>query len=174
MDDPSSTEALRGTSVSPARRPSPALVDSQPLTVDCERLADLAAMVLTAEGYPADTELTITLVTDDEMAEHNRRALGRDGPTDVLAFPIEALRPGEPPTHDDGGPPVLVGDVVIAPAYVSRQAAELGVQPEDELALMVVHGVLHLLGYDHAVEDDAEVMEAREADLLARIGVRRR
>jgi probable rRNA maturation factor len=87
---------------------------------------------------------------------------------------VESLIPGLVPDLDDHGPPLMAGDVVIAPGYVSRQAERLAVSVEDEMALMVAHGVLHLLGYDHENEHDAELMERRERELLAKTGRERR
>jgi probable rRNA maturation factor len=107
------------------------------------------------------------------MASYNERFLERAGPTDVLAFPVEELMPGVVPDHDNNGPPLVIGDVIVAPAYVGRQAAEHGNGLADEMALMVAHGILHLLGYDHVEDDDAELMERREAELLALVGVQR-
>lgn len=171
---PRSTGALRGAHATVPRGPSIQLQDEQPRPVDGDHLVDLAGRTLAAEGYPPQTELSILLVTDAVMAEYNRSAFGRQGPTDVLAFPLEDLEPGRPPHRSDGGPPLAVGDVVIAPAYVERQAGELGVEPVHELSLMVVHGVLHLLGYDHVADADAELMEARESEILSGVGVARR
>jgi probable rRNA maturation factor len=130
-------------------------------------------LVLSEEGYPDETEVTVLLVSDDEMASYNERFLERSGPTDVLAFPVEELLPGVVPDHDPNGPPLVIGDVIVAPAYVGRQAAEHGSGFADEMALMVAHGILHLLGYDHVEDDDAELMERREAELLALVGVQR-
>ena len=90
--------------------------------------------------------------------------------SDVLAFPIESLVPGELPVVVDGGPPPTIGDVLICPAVVRQNAERAGVAFDDELALMVVHGLLHLLGYDHVDDEDAERMEARERKLLAAAG----
>jgi probable rRNA maturation factor len=142
--------------------------------LDRDKMAALAALVLRDEGCPADTEVAVSLVDEAEMAEWNLRALGREGPTDVLAFPLENLQPGSPPPPSNGGPPALLGDVLIAPVYVQRQAEELGSTAEDEMALMVVHGILHLLGYDHTEEAEAERMEQRERSLLAMTGRVRR
>ena len=114
------------------------------------------------------------LVDDDEMASWNSRALGKTGPTDVLSFPVENFRPGSVPSFVPEGPPLLVGDVVIAPDYVRRQAGELGMTVDDEMALMVAHGILHLLGYDHQDDADAELMENREREILASQGRSRR
>ena len=142
--------------------------------VDPEHLRRFAEAVLSAEGFPPEAEVAITLVADEEMASWNSRALGRTGPTDVLSFPVEALRPGDIPDAQPDGPPLLIGDVVIAPDYVRRQAGTLGRGVDDEIALMVAHGILHLLGYDHQSDSDAELMETRERDILASQGRTRR
>jgi probable rRNA maturation factor len=142
--------------------------------VDPDHLRRLAEAVLVAEGFPSDAEVSITLVDDDAMAAWNARALGKPGPTDVLSFPVESLRPGEVPVTAADGPPMLIGDVVIAPDYVRRQADEYGNGADDEIALMVAHGILHLLGYDHQEDGDAERMENRERDILAGQGRIRR
>ncbi|HSJ82577.1 MAG TPA: rRNA maturation RNase YbeY [Acidimicrobiia bacterium] len=150
------------------------LADEQGEPVDLEQLRRLAELVLSEEGYPAETELTVLLVSEDEMAAYNERFLERSGPTDVLAFPVEELLPGVVPDQDSNGPPLIIGDVIIAPGFVGRQAAENEVAFDDEMALMVAHGILHLLGYDHVEDDDAEAMERREAELLTLLGVTRR
>jgi probable rRNA maturation factor len=150
------------------------LADEQGEPVNLEQLRELAELVLLEEGYPADTELTLLLVDEDEMSSYNERFLDRSGPTDVLAFPVEELVPGVVPDHDPGGPPLMVGDVIIAPAYVGRQAVEYEAGLDDEMALMVAHGILHLLGYDHVEDEDAERMERRETELLSKVGVTRR
>jgi probable rRNA maturation factor len=150
------------------------LADEQAEKVDLERLHELAVLVLTEERYPEQTELTLLLVDEDEMSAYNERFLKREGPTDVLAFPVEELTPGLVPDHDPQGPPLLVGDVIIAPGYIGRQASELGVAFADELALMVTHGILHLLGYDHQEDGEAETMERRESEILGLMGVARR
>ena len=142
--------------------------------VDPDHLRRLAEAVLSAEGFPSQAELSITLVEDDEMASWNSRALGGSGPTDVLSFPVEAFRPGNAPISVPDGPPLLIGDLVIAPDYVRRQAGQYGVEMDDEMSLMVAHGILHLLGYDHNDDVDAELMENRERDILAGQGRSRR
>jgi probable rRNA maturation factor len=149
------------------------LADEQAESVDLIQLRHIAELVLSEEGYPDETEVTVLLVSDDEMASYNERFLERSGPTDVLAFPVEELMPGVVPDQDHNGPPLVIGDVIVAPAYVGRQAAEHGNGFGDEMALMVAHGILHLLGYDHVEDDDAELMERREAELLALAGVQR-
>lgn len=145
---------------------------SQP--VDVTALRRLAQLVIAEEGYPDSTEVAILFVRDEEMSGYNDRFLDRKGPTDVLAFPVEDLIPGVVPDLDPNGPPLIVGDVIIAPAYVRAQAEKMGVDPDDEMALMVAHGILHLLGYDHGDDLEAEHMEQRERDLLAKVGRGRR
>lgn len=150
------------------------LANEQNGSVDTAELRNLAEIVLADEGYPVEAEVTVLLITDEEMAGYNERFLDRSGPTDVLAFPVEDLLPGVVPDRDPHGPPLILGDVLIAPDYVRLQAERLGVTFEDEMALMVCHGILHLLGYVHNEDADAVRMEQREMDLLARVGRQRR
>jgi probable rRNA maturation factor len=150
------------------------VADEQTDPVGLAELHSLAELVMREEGYTDDVEVTLLLVDESEMASYNQRFLDREGPTDVLAFPVEELIPGVIPDRHPQGPPLMLGDVVIAPAYVRRQALDLGVEFEDEIALMVTHGILHLLGYDHIEDDDAERMEGRERQILAIAGRTRR
>lgn len=150
------------------------VADEQGDAVALSELHQLAEMVMREEGYPDDAEVTLLFVDESEMASYNERFLDRHGATDVLSFPVEELIPGVVPDTDPQGPPLMLGDVVIAPAYVRRQAAEMGVTFEDELALMVTHGILHLLGYDHTEDVEAERMETRERQLLSIVGRTRR
>jgi probable rRNA maturation factor len=150
------------------------LIDDHPLTFDPTMLLDLAELVLSTEGFPADTTVDITTVEDDTMSELNRRHLGVEGATDVLSFPLEELEPGRVPVRSEGDAPLHLGDVVLAPRYIARQAEGLGVDVEDEHALLVVHGLLHLMGWDHQEQAEAEAMETREAELLSRVGISRR
>src|SRR5207253_4230808 len=136
--------------------------------------------VLEAEGVRGDAELSMLFVDEAAMTDLNKRFLGKDGPTDVLAFPIdeEPVEGGRSPDSGGTGPgylpaepsdlPTLLGDVVICPAVARRNAPDHAGTYEDELALLVVHGILHLLGMDHMDETEAEAMEKREQDLLAR------
>jgi probable rRNA maturation factor len=146
------------------------LADEQDDPIDVEPLRRLAEMVLEEERFPEETEVTLLFVGDDQIATYNDRFMHRDGATDVLAFPIEHLKPGVVPERRPGGPPLNIGDVVIAPSYVRTQAEAAGVPFDDELSLMVVHGLLHLLGYDHQNDQEADGMEHRERQLLARAG----
>lgn len=150
------------------------VADEQKEAVGLSDMHALAEMVLREEGYPEDAEVTLLFIDETEMSSYNQRFLDRSGATDVLAFPVEELLPGVIPDADSQGPPLMLGDVVIAPSYVRRQAGDYGVSFEDEMALMVIHGILHLLGYDHTEDDEAERMEGRERELLAKVGKKRR
>ena len=150
------------------------LADEQKEQVDLVGLRGLAEIIVEAQSFPPSAELTLLFVDESEMASYNKKFLDREGPTDVLAFPVEDLNAGEVPEIENGGPPLILGDVIIAPSYVKRQAEEMAVTFEDEMALMVTHGILHLLGYDHQDDDEAEMMESREAELLAIVGRSRR
>lgn len=148
--------------------------------VDIERWATLARHVLDAQGVRLDAEVSLLFVDEPTIAELNERFLGKEGPTDVLAFPIdeEPERGGRSPDEGGTGPgdgsvdldelPLLLGDVVVCPSVAVRNAGDHGVSLDDELALLVVHGLLHLVGMDHLEDEEAERMEQRERDLLAR------
>ena len=136
-------------------------------TIDISRWAALATAVLSEENV-AGGELGLLFVGPERMAEPNREHMGSEGPTDVLAFPLDGNATGQ----SGSGAATLIGDVVVCPDRAGAQAAAHAGPGhngtvEDEIALLVVHGVLHVLGYDHANENDAAVMRARERDLLA-------
>ncbi len=146
--------------------------------VDLERWVQLARAVLEHHRIPGDVEVSLLFVDEGAIAELNQHFLGHEGATDVLSFPIEddPLPPGRSPDSGGSGPGaepaedplMLLGDVVICPAVAVRNAAEHEVNSDDELALLVVHGLLHLLGMDHEETGEAEAMEALEQELLAR------
>lgn len=144
--------------------------DEQDEPIVTDELLRLAELVLEAEGLDDETGVALVLIDEPQMAELNEAHMGKEGPTDVLSFPIESATPGSPPRRAVDGPPIELGDIFIAPSVVRRNAERQNVPFEDELALMVVHGILHLLGWDHEIEDEAVRMERRESDLLARIG----
>lgn len=137
---------------------------------DIPDLQRLAEETLAAEGFDDNVEVVITLIDEAPMALLNTTHLGKPGPTDVLSFPLENLTPGAIPENAPGGPPRNIGDVFICPAVVADNATAAAVSFRDEMALMVVHGLLHLLGYDHVVDSEAEQMEQRERDLLGAAG----
>ena len=117
--------------------------DRQSLPVDVDALVAVARETLLGERV-GEAELSLSLVTDDEMAQLHLRYLGEPGPTDVLSFPLE-----EDDRDEDGVR--LLGDVVIAPAVAGRDNPD---DPAAELRLLVVHGILHLLGHDR-MQDEA-------------------
>ncbi len=126
-----------------------------PLVVD--RWALLATAAAEAEGGVG--ELTLTFVDTVEIAELNTEYMGKSGPTDVLSFPMD----DEPMP----GVPTLLGDIVICPEVAASQFAEHAGTFDDEIALLVVHGVLHILGHDHAESGEAALMREREIALLS-------
>lgn len=155
------------------------VADEQTLSVDVARWADLARQVLQAEGIRGNTELSLLFIDEAAMTELNLEFMGVNGPTDVLAFPIDAEADlGSVPSPTSLGPdrspvdlddiPLLLGDVVICPAVANRQAPTHAGSIDDEMALLVVHGLLHVLGHDHALADEKALMRARERDLLER------
>ncbi|HWL44399.1 MAG TPA: rRNA maturation RNase YbeY [Ilumatobacter sp.] len=139
------------------------------VTVDADRWAALAHGVLVAEGRSG--ELTLTFVEPDEIAELNREHMGVDGPTDVLSFPLDAAT--DAGADDSASPipgvPVLLGDVVVCPQVAAANAPGHAGTLDDELALLVVHGVLHILGHDHAEPEETARMRAAELDYLKRL-----
>ncbi len=144
-------------------------VDEQDDPLPSQLLVDLAEAAMVAESLPLSTQLAIALVDAGRMAELNLEYMGKSGPTDVLSFPIEDFSEGIGDI-DENGPPLLLGDILICPAVVRVNADASGVAFEDEMALMVVHGLLHLLGRDHVIEAEAQAMEQREREILALVG----
>ncbi|MBY5921900.1 rRNA maturation RNase YbeY [Ferrimonas balearica] len=135
------------------------------LAIEADNLPSQAQL----EGWAAlaladrpDAELTIRITDEAESQQLNRDYRGKDKPTNVLSFPFEA-----PPGIDLP----LLGDLVICAAVVAREAEEQHKAPMDHWAHMVIHGCLHLIGYDHIEDDEAEEMESLERQLLAQIGI---
>jgi probable rRNA maturation factor len=132
--------------------------------VDEHALADLARFVLDTLRIHPLAELAVLLVDAPTMEQLHVQWMDEPGPTDVLSFPMDELRP----TPDDEEPePGLLGDVVLCPDVAARQARAAGHSTEDELHLLTTHGILHLLGYDHAEPDEEREMFALQADLLS-------
>ena len=132
----------------------------EPEPLSLEAFERLALFVLQLEAVPEQSELSIALVSDEEMAHLNEQYRGIAGPTDVLSFPCDE------PCAVAGDEPITLGDVIIAPEVATRQAAELGHTVEHEFDVLLVHGILHLMGYDHESDEDAAAMAAREVALL--------
>ena len=158
-------------------RPEVFVADEQKdVPVDIARWSALAEAVLHDEGVRGAAELSVLFVDETSIAELNERFMEHTGPTDVLAFPIDAdavwavhdpLASGPDRAEPDLDEiPLLLGDVVVCPAVAARNAPDHAGTVDDELALLVVHGVLHVLGHDHAEPDEAALMRARELALL--------
>lgn len=146
--------------------------DSSGTAVDTGRWRALVEHALGAEGVRTG-ELGLHFVTPEVIAELKAEHLDGDGgPTDVLAFPVDGRPPGGRTPAEAAAAKAaiahgwMLGDVVVCPAVAADQAAERGVAVDDELALLVVHGILHLLGHDHAEPDETAAMGARERSIL--------
>ncbi|MER6582595.1 rRNA maturation RNase YbeY [Nonomuraea sp. NPDC048881] len=136
--------------------------------VDEENLVALATHVLGEMGINPLAELSIVVVDEDAMSELHEKWMGEPGPTDVLAFPMDELRPGGGARGDGESPadPALLGDVVLCPQVAARQAKEAGHSAQAELELLCTHGILHLLGYDHAEPEEHKEMFGLQAQML--------
>jgi probable rRNA maturation factor len=132
-----------------------ARTDEREPPIDLDRWQTLAIEVLWAEGATGE----LTLVDRAEIAELNAAHMAKDGPTDVLSFPLD-----DEPLADV---PIMLGDVVISPAVAADQFASHAGTLDDELALLVVHGILHVLGHDHAAPEEDAAMRARELEHLS-------
>ena len=150
--------------------------DAEP--VDVERWRSLALAALAAQGVRGAAELSVFFVDEASIAELNSEHMGKPGPTDVLAFPVDGAEmyqeptgpggvsrgPGRPDPDDDM--PLLLGDVIVCPAVARRQCEGHAGTYDDEIALLVVHGTLHVLGFDHHDDASTSEMRARELAIL--------
>ncbi len=135
--------------------------------VDSDAIQSVARHALDEMGVNPLAELSILLVESEYMAELNHRWMDGDGPTDVLAFPMDESSVDHGPGESGGAEPALLGDIVLCPEVAAKQAAQAGHSTADELALLTDHGTLHLLGYDHADPDTEREMFAVQRRLLA-------
>ena len=126
----------------------------------------LANLVISSEGMPSNTEVSISFVTNDEIHALNREYRGIDSPTDVLSFECDGYE-DEESTIIAEGMAFELGDIVIAPDIAQKQAPDYGLTFADELSLLTTHGLLHLCGYDHMDDSEAQIMEQRETELLS-------
>ena len=137
--------------------------------LDVRRTQRLAAFVLDAMRVHPQAELCITAVDEDTIAELNAKWMEKDGPTDVLAFPMDELRPGMINEEPEEG---VLGDLVLCPSVAVKQAEEAAAKGQtgygvvDELEMLTVHGILHLLGYDHAEPEEHAEMFGLQTRLL--------
>jgi probable rRNA maturation factor len=148
------------------------------VTVDEVALAAIARHVLDEMHIHPLAELSVLLVDEKAMTELHERWMGEPGPTDVLAFPMDELRPphlgganvGRAGAEEPGPDPGLLGDVVLCPQVAATQAKEAGHSTQAELEMLAVHGILHLLGYDHAEPDEKAEMFGLQDRLLKQGG----
>jgi probable rRNA maturation factor len=134
------------------------------IEADSSGLVRLATFALEELRIHPMAELSLLLVDEDTMSAYHQKYLGEPGPTDVLSFPMDELRP---PKDDEEPPAGLLGDIVLCPAVTARQAAQHGRSAEAEAEYLLVHGLLHLLGYDHADPDEEAEMFGLKDRILA-------
>jgi probable rRNA maturation factor len=132
--------------------------------LDVNRLAALSRFVMDRMRVHPLAELCIKAVEEPTIAQLNEQWMDKSGPTDVLAFPMDELRPGMVGEEPIEG---VLGDLVLCPAVAERQGASAGHGTEAEIELLTVHGILHLLGYDHAEPEEHRVMFGLQDELLA-------
>jgi probable rRNA maturation factor len=147
--------------------------DSSSSWVELARKAAQAAIAESAfpqlNESSRPVELSVRLAGDEEVRGLNAHWRGKDKPTNVLSFPMAEAYELE--QSDEDGPSIMLGDIILAHGVCEREAAEKGVSIDEHATHLVVHGTLHLLGYDHQADADATDMERREADALARLGI---
>lgn len=131
--------------------------------VDIQRLLSLGKHLYTELHIAPDAELAIVFVDNDAMSQLHQDWMGLEGPTDVMSFPMDELRPGTEERLAQG----LLGDIVISPEVAADHAQRGGHSVADEIALLVTHGLLHLLGYDHHDDDEKHQMFTTQNQLLA-------
>lgn len=143
------------------------LANEQDLPVDHDRLSAIASHTLESEDVDDSAELSVLFVSAAHMRRLNAHFAGDDYATDVLAFPMM----DDDEEEEEAGP--LLGDVVVCPQVAQRNAERIGHSLDDELTVLIVHGTLHLLGYDHQGPKDKEAMEQRQNEILASFRVSR-
>lgn len=141
------------------------------IAVDESVLQRLSAFILDAMHVHPDAELAIVLVDEAAMEQLHLQWMDEPGPTDVLSFPMDELRPG---TDDMPTPAGLLGDIVLCPQVAEIQAESAGHSTLEELLLLTTHGLLHLLGFDHADPDEEKEMFGIQGDLLVSFALKER
>lgn len=135
------------------------VANEQTVPVDEFRLSALARHTLESEGVETGSELSVLLVTPGHMRRLNKRFAGDDHATDVLAFPMME--------DDEDDASLLLGDIVVCPEVADKNATEYGRSLSEEIETLVVHGTLHLLGYDHQNEEERTAMDARTREIIS-------
>lgn len=136
-----------------------------------ERLQRLVSFVLESMFVHADTELSLVFVDEPAMEQLHVQWMDEPGTTDVLSFPMDELRPGRP---DAPSPAGLLGDIVVCPQVAIVQAENAGHSLEQELTVLVTHGMLHLMGFDHGTPDEEAEMFGLQRDLVLSFSTRER
>lgn len=131
--------------------------------IDAREFVDLARYVFDAMFLHPATELSITFVDEKAMSELHEEWMDLEGPTDVMSFPMDELREGR---EGELAPEGLLGDIVICPTVAAQQARMAGHSSEEEMLLLLTHGILHLLGYDHVEPEEERVMFTLQRKLL--------
>jgi probable rRNA maturation factor len=130
---------------------------------DLEELTALVTKIMNEMHVHPDAEVSVMLVDEDAMERLHLQWMDLPGPTDVMSFPLDELRPGKPGLLSGPG---MLGDIVLCPTVAARQAEAGGHSTQDELDLLTTHGMLHLLGYDHAEQEEREEMFGLQRSLL--------
>lgn len=133
------------------------------IDADLARISELGRTILAELHVHPETEVSIILMDEEPMSALHVEWMDLEGPTDVMSFPMDELRPGRPGSPTEAG---MLGDIVICPQVATKQAAEGGHSVEDEILLLTTHGMLHLLGFDHAEPDEKEIMFTLQRQLL--------
>ncbi|MCW2832834.1 MAG: ybeY [Nocardioides sp.] len=139
------------------------ILNESGVDLDVRRLSALSRFVMDELRVHPQAELCIKAVDEDTIAELNQRWMEKEGPTDVLAFPMDELRPGKVTEEPQEG---VLGDLVLCPDVADRQGIEAGHGRDAEIELLTVHGILHLLGYDHAEPEEHAEMFGLQGTLL--------
>lgn len=134
------------------------------IACDLDALGELVAHLFSELRLHAEAELGITLVDEERMAQLHVEWMDEPGPTDVLSFPIDELRSAAPDVEPQPG---VLGDIVLCPQFAAGQAIDRGRTLDQELQFLVTHGVLHLIGYDHATAEEYDEMFALQDSLLS-------
>ena len=138
--------------------------------IDAKAFSDLGLWVMDQMRVSTQSDLTILFVDPDPIAELHERWMSLEGPTDVMSFPMDELRPGDGKTTMEG----VLGDLVICPWVAAQQAAAAGHSAMQEMMLLTIHGILHLLGYDHVTpEQERQMFGLQRQLLLTFLAVRR-
>lgn len=140
------------------------ILNESGVEIDVQRLAALSRFTMDRMRVHPLAELCIKAVDEDTIAELNEQWMEKEGPTDVLAFPMDELRPGLVDEDPEEG---VLGDLVLCPAIAERQGATAGHGTVAEIELLTVHGILHLLGYDHAEPEEHREMFGLQDEILA-------